>query len=1566
MTRRSVFALLCLLGCSLINSATVTEAWAQSTGSEVFQDMKWRMIGPFRGGRTVGATGVPGQPNVFYIGVNNGGVWKTNDYGLTWKPIFDDQPTGSIGAIAIAPSNPDTIYVGSGEGLQRPDLSVGDGIYRSKDGGKTWQHFGLRDAQQIGAILVDPQNPNLIYVAALGHPYGANEERGVFRSTDGGETFKKILYKDENTGAIALAFDPSNSKTIYAVLWSARQGPWENGAWQGPGSGLFKSTDGGDTWRQLTNGLPTFAQGLGRIGVAVAPSDPKTVYATVDAPQLGGIYRSDDAGETWQRTSTDRRAWARGSDFAEIDVDPRNKEIVYTSAIAAYKSTDGGKTFTAFKGAPGGDDYHTLWINPDNPQIMLFAADQGAVISVNGGETWSSWYNQPTAQFYHVITDNQFPYLVYGGQQESGSAAVKSRGDNGAITFRDWRTVGVEEYGYVAPDPLNPNLVYGGKATRFDMNTGHVQNVAPEILRSGKYRFLRTAPIMFSPRDSHTLYLAGNVLFVTINGGINWEIISPDLSREKPEVPASIGIFQRPEMATQARRGVIYSLAPSPQEYDTIWAGTDDGLIHVTRDGGKNWKNVTPPTIDAWSKISQLDASHFDVNTAFAAVNRIRLDDQRPHIYRTTDGGKTWKEIVNGLPPGPVNTVKEDPKQRGLLFAGTETAVFYSLDNGDSWRPLRLNMPATSIRDLVIHNDDVVVGTHGRSFWILDDITPLRQLHPTVTNAEMHLFEPQVAYRIKRNVNTDTPLPPEEPAGQNPPDGAIINYSLKADPKTPVTIEIFDSRNQLVRRYSSDDKPPSVNANDYAVPTYWFRPPQVLPAKAGIHRFVWDLKYAPPPAFARGFPISAIYRDTPLYPLGPAVLPGTYTVKLTADGKSQTKPLVVKLDPRVKTVEIGLERQYTLSMQAYRGMQQTFETVEEIRRFREQNKLSAEGDKKAAAIAGEGRGDATSPGLPGGTIDIREPNLTRLNAGFSSLLELLQSADFVPTVAMMDAAAELQKTLSRLLSEWNELKSKGVTNSNNYDLLIRNGRVVDGSGSAAYNADVAIKGDRIVRIGDLSKETATRTIDARGLVVAPGFIDMLGQSETYLLIDPRAMSKVMMGVTTEITGEGESIAPINERQIKEQEGFLRRYNLTIDWRTLDEYFKRLEKQGTGVNLATFVGATQVREYVIGYDDRAPTKAELDRMKELVAQAMRDGALGVSTSLQYVPARFAETAELVELAKAARQFGGIYITHQRSEANTIDASLNEVFEIALKAQIPVEIWHLKTAYKKNWGRMSHVLERIKQARANGLDVTADIYPYIAGSTSLAACLPPWALEGGTEEMLKRLRDPLTRQRLKKEISEDHLDWENIYLGSGGPEGVLISAVVNRELDSLQGKRISEIAQQQKKDPLDTVFDLLLADQGQTSAIYFMMSEADMRTAMQAPFVSFCTDSGSRAADGPLAGSKSHPRGWGTYPRILGRYVRDERLLSLETAIHKMTGAPAARVGLRDRGLVREGMFADITIFDPQTVIDRATFESPNQYPVGIEYVLVNGQLSVDKGKRTSALAGRALRGPGYGR
>lgn len=985
---------------------------AQAVDSGLYQSMKWRMIGPFRAGRTVGAVGVPNQPNVFYIGVNNGGVWKTTDAGRTWKPIFDDQPTGSIGDVAIAPSNPNVVYVGSGEGLQRPDLSTGDGMYKSTDAGKTWTHLGLRDAQQIASIAVDPKDENRLFVGVLGHPYGANEERGVYRSLDGGKTFEKVLYKDENTGAMQVEFDPNNSNIIYADLWAARLGPWENGTWQGRESGLFKSIDGGNTWNKLTKGLPTFEQGLGRIGFTVSRSNSNRMYATVDAKdEFAGIYVSNDAGESWEKTNGEARLWGRGSDFAELRVHPKNPDVVFVGNTASYKSTDGGKTFTGFKGAPGGDDYHRIWINPDSPDTMIFATDQGATITVNGGETWSSWYNQPTAQFYHVITDNQYPYWVYGGQQESGSAGVSSRGDTGAIIAKDWRTVGVEEYGYVAPDPLNPDIIYGGKVTRFDKRTGQVQNIAPEAVRTGKYRFLRTAPVIFSPVDKKSLFFAGNVIFKTTNGGMNWEIISPDLSREKWEVPQNVGVYATKEMETMARRGVIYTVSPSYKDINTIWAGTDDGLIHLTKDGGKNWLNVTPPSVASWAKVSLIDAGRFDANTAYAAINTIRLSDLRPHILRTHDGGKTWKEITNGLPnTGNVNAVREDPIRKGLLYCGTETAVYFSIDDGENWQPLRLNMPATSIRDLVIHNDDIVVGTHGRSFWILDDVTPLRQLNQQVANSDAFLFAPQLATRVKRSVHTDTPFPPEEPAGQNPPDGAIINYYLKQKSNTPVSLEIFDSANKLVRRFASDDKPLVVDEKNLRYPTYWIRPFQSLKNEAGMQRFTWDLLFPNPPADNYDLPISAIYKDTPFVPQGVAVLPGKYTVKLTANGKSQTQVLNVRIDPRITTSTIDLQQQFDLSMQAYEGVKQTYAMIQEAKKLK--------GKVDAAKL------DLLLNGKKPPTQNLSELPLNRLNGAFIGLLDLLQDADMKPTSQAIKTAQDLQIALGKNQQLWGEIKKQ--------------------------------------------------------------------------------------------------------------------------------------------------------------------------------------------------------------------------------------------------------------------------------------------------------------------------------------------------------------------------------------------------------------------------------------------------------------------------------------------------------------------------------------------------------------
>jgi photosystem II stability/assembly factor-like uncharacterized protein len=891
--------------------AAAADPWP---GPAFFRELRWRPIGPFRGGRTKAATGVAGSPGLFYIGVVNGGVWKTTDYGRTWQPIFDDQPTGSIGALAVAPSNPDVIYVGSGEGMQRPDLSTGDGLFRSTDGGRTWKHLGLRDGQQIPQIVVDPKDERRLFVAVLGHPYGPNEERGIYRSTDGGETLQKVLYLDEDTGAADVALSPDDPATVYAVLWESRQGPWENGAFTGEGSGLFKSTDGGRSWRPIRKGLPTFAEGLGRIGITVAPSDARRLYATVEARVGAGIYRSDDAGESWRLVNADPRVVARPSDAAEVRVHPKDPDTLFVPTIVAWKSTDGGKTFAAFRGAPGGDDYQRIWIDPDRPDVMILSSDQGAVVTVNGGETWSSWYNQPTAQFYHVSTDSSFPYRVCGGQQESGSACVQSRGDDGQITFREWHPVGVEEYGYVAPAPLDPDLVYGGKVSRYDRRTGQTQNVSPHPLRGPGYRVIRTQPVVFSPVDPKMLYFASNTLWKTTDGGQHWEAVSPDLTRKSWAVPENVGKYRDTPAAAVTQRGVIYTVAPSPLDASLLWAGTDDGLVHVTRDGGRTWQDVTPPDLTPWAKVSLLEASHFDRDTAWAAVNTFRLDDTRPHVYRTRDGGKTWARVTAGIPEteGVVNAVREDPKRRDLLYAGTERQVWVSFDGGDRWQSLRVNMPATSVRDLVVKDADLVAGTHGRGFWILDDVTPLRQLEPAVVAPRVHLFAPRPAIRVRWNKNTDTPLPPDEPAAPNPADGASIDYSLGSGAKH-VALEVLDGEGRLVRRFASDDAPePPVEGRN--IPDYWIRPPQRLSAEAGLHRFVWDLRHETPPASSFGYPIAAVHGMTPREPRGPWVVPGTYTVRLTVDEGVLAQPLTVVMDPRVKTPAAEIEAQHAISM----------------------------------------------------------------------------------------------------------------------------------------------------------------------------------------------------------------------------------------------------------------------------------------------------------------------------------------------------------------------------------------------------------------------------------------------------------------------------------------------------------------------------------------------------------------------------------------------------------------------------------------------------------------------------
>ena len=906
---------------TIILGLLTTASFAQ-VSSEQLAGLKYRMIGPHRAGRTVGISGVADQPNIFYIGVNNGGVWKTTDYGHTWKPIFDAQNTGSVGDVAVAPSNSNVIYVGSGEGIQRPDLSIGNGLYKSIDAGKTWSNMGLYDAQQIGGISIDPTNENRIFVAALGHPYGPNKERGVYRSLDGGKTLEQVLYIDENTGAVQVLIDPNHTNIVFATIWAARQGPWENGAWDGEASGLYKSIDGGTTWKKITKGFPTTTEdGLGRIGFTIAPSNSNRMYATVDAAKKGGIYRSDDGGESWYLLTSDARLWGRGSDFAEVKADPKNEDIVYSANVVMWKSKDGGKTWEGIKGAPGGDDYHRIWINPNNTNIIAIGLDQGGTITVNGGETYSSWYNQATAQFYHVSTDNAFPYNVYGGQQESGSVGIASRSNDGGITFREWHPVGVEEYGYVAADPLDPNIIYGGKITRYDKRTAQVQNISPTPVRDGKVRFIRTAPVLFSPVDNKTLFFAGNIIFKTTNGGSNWETISPDLSRETWDIPASVGIYNTEEVKKMRQRGVVYTLAPSYQDLNVLWAGTDDGLIHITKDGGKNWKNITPASITSWSKISMIDASRFDVNTAYVAVNRIRVDDMTPHIYKTTDGGLTWKKIINGLPNEPINSVREDAVRKGLLFAGSENAVYFSIDAGENWQSLRLNMPASSIRDLVIKDDDLVIGTHGRSFWILDNITPIRQINVNKTK-ETVLFKPQKAVRVRWNMNTDTPLPPEEPAGENPPDGAMIDYYLNSNSSGPVKLEILNAQGDIIRTFSSNDT--LYNIPEVNIPLYWIRPQQILAATKGAHRFLWDMKYTPLNIPA-AYPMTAIIHNTPPDATAPWVMPGDYKIRLTVDGQIQEQPITITMDPRVKTSTAQWQRQHDLSMICYEGRKKSMQ-----------------------------------------------------------------------------------------------------------------------------------------------------------------------------------------------------------------------------------------------------------------------------------------------------------------------------------------------------------------------------------------------------------------------------------------------------------------------------------------------------------------------------------------------------------------------------------------------------------------------------------------------------------------
>ncbi len=1044
---RRTAPLLAIAASALLPIANALSAQATFEPSAIA--IRWRNIGPMRGGRTKSAAGVPSQPNVFYFGMVNGGVWKTTDYGRVWTPIFDEQSSGSIGAIDVSISNPNVVYVGSGEGLQRPDLATGDGMYKSTDAGKTWTHLGLRDAQQIPRIAIDPTNPDRLFVAALGHPYGPNPERGIFRSTDGGKTFQKVLYKDDYTGGADVVLAPDDPNTVYAALWAHQYGPWENGAFLGTTSGLFKSTDGGNTWKQLTKGLPTPAQGLSRIQIAVSPSEPKRLYvvATSATPAL---YRSDDAGENWYVVTTDNRIAGKADDEGAITVNPKNADVIYEANTVAWKSVDAGKTWAAHRGAPGGDDYQRYWINPNDPDIQLLVADQGAVVTVNDGLTWSSWYNQSTAAMYHVAADNAFPYRLCSGQQDSGSACVSSRGNDGTIGYREFHPIGVEEYGYAAPDPLNPDIVYGGKVTRWNRNTGQVQQVGPSA-GSGRggapagsenyFRAVRTAPVVFAPTNPHKMYYASNVLWETVNGGHSWKRISPDLSRVTWDVPKNVGHYAGTPATAVTQRGVIYTIAPSPVDSNTIWAGTDDGLIQVTRDNGKSWKNVTPPEVGPWAKVSIMDASHTDANEAYAAINTFHLDDLRPHIFRTKDGGKTWHEIVAGIDSGStINTVKEDTKRKGLLFAGSENQVWFSLDDGDHWHSLRLNMPSTSIRDLIIKDDDVAVGTHGRGFWILDDITALRQWNEAAAKSDVTLFKPATATRVRYSMYTDSPVPPDEAYAENPPDGAIIDYYLAHDVSSPVTLEILTPAGRVVRKFSSTDPAPPVK-DDGNWPAYWFRPPHALSAKAGLQRYAWDLHFTSTTTECT-LPISATPHNTKCEPEGIWVQPGQYTAKLTVDGKSYSQPFTVRLDPRVKATPAALQQQYALSLALYDATLESPADAARIHALRAQlasRKAQAGAvadqitalDKKLLELAGPdnaGRG-GRGGGRGGRGAPVAGPapvSFGSITADFAAPMTAIQGADEEPTATMVAAANGKLKEFASLKARWNAILKTDV------------------------------------------------------------------------------------------------------------------------------------------------------------------------------------------------------------------------------------------------------------------------------------------------------------------------------------------------------------------------------------------------------------------------------------------------------------------------------------------------------------------------------------------------------------
>ena len=1013
----------------LFSLAAALSMSAQSLPSTLFSGLQWRLIGPFRAGRVVAVTGVPGSHRDFFFGGVDGGIWKTTSAGTVWQPIFDQVTVASIGALAVAPSDPKIIYAGTGESDIRSDLASGDGMYRSDDGGSTWKHIGLDDSRQISRILVDPSDANTVYVGVLGHAYGPSDERGVYKSTDAGEHWQRVLDKGPDVGIADLAMATDKPNILFAATWNAHRPPWSTyPPLEGPGNALYRSTDGGANWTQIAgHGLPQTA--WGRTGIAVS-ADGNRVYATIDSPGHSGLYRSDDSGDNWTLANADSRLTDRAWYFSSLAIDPNNADVLYIPNVALYRTEDGGKTIQIVRGAPGGDDYHQIWVDPKNSDDLMLGVDQGATLSLDRGKTWTTWYNQPTAQMYHVTTDHKFPYSVYGAQQDSGSIAIASRTDHGHIDTRDWFLPGGSESGYIAIDPKDENIIYEtdtyGEVKRFDRRTSFSQTVTPwplggfdQPINKRRYRDPWTPVLVFSPADQRSLYLGTQYVLKTVDGGLHWQQISPDLTGAVQGADNAGDVTTA--NAEQRGYGVVFTIAPSPLNASEIWAGSDTGRIHLTTDAGRTWRDVTPPDLSVWSKISLLEASHFDPATAYAAIDRCRLDDQKPYLYITHDYGKTWKLSVDGITPTHfLRAVRQDPEQRNLLFAGTEYGIYVSFNGGDHWQPLQLNLPVSSVRDLTIHGSDLVIATHGRSFWILDDIAPLRQA-AAINASNPYLYMPPTAIRVDNDSFLGTPLPPEEPQASNPPNGAIIDYYLGND-ASKVSLQILDDNGRVLRHFSSADTQ-TINRPLLPIAERWFPVPQILEASSGEHRFIWDLA-----AGGSGTGIDDDDDDSTSMPAGPRVPPGTYTLKLSVDGKTFTQPLHVTMDPRSAATGQVLDQQFTLADSIYsetlssRKAMAELESVEsQLKKLESTSGTSTDLQRtlrtaltKLQTIRGDDHPDLNQPQ--------KEIGLAEANTGLGVVLRVVESGDRPAPAQALVIFDDMKRAANEQIAAWQHFK----------------------------------------------------------------------------------------------------------------------------------------------------------------------------------------------------------------------------------------------------------------------------------------------------------------------------------------------------------------------------------------------------------------------------------------------------------------------------------------------------------------------------------------------------------------